>query len=76
MSSKSTDQKRRHVERYLRERADDGPVFVKSKFIAEELPLSTREIGNALGKLERQDGTLVVEKWSYTNATTWRVECA
>ena len=71
----STEQKRRHVERYLRAKADDGPVFVKSKFMAEELPLSAREIGSVLGKIEQADTTLQVEKWSYTSATTWRVEC-
>lgn len=74
MSSLSTDQKLDRVEQHLHQRTADGPVFVKSKFIAEEMGLSAREIGNALGKLSQESTDLNVEKWSYTSATTWRVE--
>lgn len=74
MASLSTEQKRVRVEEYLYERAADGPVFVKSKFIAEDVDLSAREIGASLGKLDEKSARLDVQKWSYTSATTWRVE--
>ncbi|MFW6018933.1 MAG: DUF7123 family protein [Halapricum sp.] len=72
MSSATAD-KRRRVERHLRQRVGEGPVYVKSKFLAEELDLSAKEIGSVLGRLAESSSELVIEKWSYTNATTWRV---
>jgi hypothetical protein len=74
MSSQTTAQKRRRVEQHLLDRIEEGPLFVKSKFLAEDLALSTREIGAALGRLAEDSTRLDVQKWSYTNATTWRVE--
>lgn len=74
MATIPVEQKCRRVEQYLLDRTTDGPVFVKSKFIADDVDLSAREIGTALGRLDTISGELSVEKWSYTNATTWRVE--
>lgn len=74
MSSAATDRKRRRVASHLRERVAEEPVYVKSKFLAEELDLSAREIGSVLGQLADSSSELSIEKWSYTNATTWRVE--
>lgn len=76
MTARSTDRKCRSVEQYLLDRTADGPAFVKSKFIAEEMELSAREIGASLGKLDERSSRLEIERWSYTNATTWRVERA
>lgn len=76
MSSPTTDQKRRRVEEHLLDRLEDGPLFVKSRFLAEEVALSTREIGAALGRLAEDSARLEIQKWSYTSATTWRVEDA
>lgn len=69
----STDQKRHRVEQYLLDRAGNGPLFVKSKFLADDLALSTREIGWAIGRIAEDSNRLDVRKWSYTSATTWRV---
>jgi hypothetical protein len=74
MSSPSTRQKRRRVEQHLLDRIEDGPLFVKSKFLAEDLALSTREIGAALGRLGEESARLDVQQWAYTSATTWRIE--
>lgn len=74
MSSQATTRKRRRVESHLDERIDEGPAYVKSKFLAEELELSAKEIGSVLGRIDESPSDLSVEKWSYTNATTWRVE--
>jgi hypothetical protein len=76
MATAKTDRKRRQVAAYLRDRVDDGPLYVKSKFLAEEIDLSAKEIGCVLGRLAETGSDLSVEKWSYTNATTWRIERA
>ncbi|MEF8882662.1 MAG: hypothetical protein V5A34_09095 [Halapricum sp.] len=74
MSSRATARKRRRVETHLDDRIDEGPVYVKSKFLADELELSANEIGAVLGRIDESSSELSVERWSYTNATTWRVE--
>ena len=61
------------LERYLRQRADDGEFYFKSKFIADEVGLSPSQIGNLLPRLEDSADGLHIERWGYTNATTWRV---
>jgi len=71
--SQMTD-KRRRVQRHLEQRIGDEPIYVKSKFLAAKLDLSPQEIGSVLGQLADSSAELIVEKWSYTNATTWRVD--
>ena len=61
---------------FLREKAADGEMYFKSKFIADEVGLSPKEIGALMVKLRESAADLHVEKWSYTSATTWRVEAA
>jgi hypothetical protein len=60
----------------LKRKADDGEMYFKSKFIADEVGLSPKEIGAIMVKLSDSAPDLNVEKWSYTSATTWRVEPA
>lgn len=66
--------KERRLARYLREEASDGEFYFKSKFIADEVGLSPKEIGALIVKLQDSIPDLVIEKWPYTSATTWRVE--
>jgi hypothetical protein len=54
----------------------DGELYFKSKFIADDVGLSPKEIGALMVKLRDDATDLSVEKWSYTSATTWRVEPA
>lgn len=62
---------------FLREEAaEDGELYFKSKFIAEEVDLSPKEIGALMVKLRDSVSDLEIEKWSYTSATTWRVTLA
>jgi hypothetical protein len=61
---------------FLKEKASDGETYFKSKFIADEVDLSPKEIGALMVKLKDSATDLQVEKWSYTSATTWRVERA
>ena len=58
--------------RYLRERAADGEFYCKSKFIADDVDMSASQIWNLMPELGEREG-LTVERWAYTNATTWRV---
>lgn len=63
----------RTLERYLRERAADGEFYCKSKFVAGDVDLSPSQVGVLMGRLQESTEDLVIEQWSYTNATTWRV---
>ena len=68
--------KEEQLKQYLLSKAQDGELYFKSKFIADEVGLSPKEIGALMVKLRDSATELSVEKWSYTSATTWRVEPA
>ena len=68
--------KEERLRAYLAQRAEDGEVYFKSKFIADDVGLSPKEIGALMVKLRESATNLEIEKWSYTSATTWRVEPA
>ncbi|QSG04761.1 DUF7123 family protein [Halapricum desulfuricans] len=73
----STASKEDRLRSYLREKvAENGELYFKSKFIADEVGLSSKEIGALMVKLTESASDLEVEKWSYTSATTWRIEPA
>ncbi|AUX07744.1 hypothetical protein AArcSl_0086 [Halalkaliarchaeum desulfuricum] len=61
---------------HLRKKAADadGELYFKSKFIADDVDLSAKEIGALMVQLEGAVPDLTIERWSYTSATTWRVE--
>lgn len=67
--------KEERLQTYLRQRAEEGngEVYFKSKFIADDVDLSPKEIGALMLKLCDSESNLSIEKWSYTSATTWRV---
>lgn len=80
MSSMATTQSLGHgrskemlVEQYLEREVRAGEYYFKSKFIAEDIELSAQQIGAAIAKLRQQSDLLEIEKWSYTNGTTWRI---
>ncbi|AFZ71843.1 DUF7123 family protein [Natronobacterium gregoryi] len=50
-----------------------GDLYVKGKFIADDVDLSPKEIGALMVQLQDSVEELEIEKWSYTSATTWRV---
>ena len=68
-----TVEKETRLREFLRDKARDGEVYFKSKFIADEVNLSPKEIGALMVKLRDSAVELEIEKWSYTSATTWRV---
>ncbi len=72
----SADTKEERLRQYLHSKASAGDYYFKSKFIAEEVGLSPKEIGALMVKLKESASDIQIEKWSYTGATTWRVEPA
>jgi CRP-like cAMP-binding protein len=68
--------KEERLHAYLAQKAEDGEIYFKSKFIADEVGLSPKEIGALMVKLKDSATAVEIEKWSYTSATTWRVESA
>ncbi|AQL44539.1 hypothetical protein BV210_11005 [Halorientalis sp. IM1011] len=68
--------KEEQLKEYLSQKAADGEMYFKSKFIADEVGLSPKEIGALMVKLKDSATDLEIEKWSYTSATTWRIESA
>ena len=75
-STDDAPSKEQRLKSFLAEKAQDGEMYFKSKFIADEVGLSPKEIGALMVKLKDSATDLEVEKWSYTSATTWRVEPA
>ncbi len=67
--------KAERLARFLRNEVEraDGDLYVKGKFIADDVDLSPKEIGALMVQLQRADSPLEIEKWSYTSATTWHV---
>ncbi len=72
-SNEDTLSKEDRLRAYLQQKASDGEVYFKSKFIADEVDLSPKEIGALMVKLKDSATDIEIEKWSYTSATTWRV---
>lgn len=60
---------------YLREEVNDagGEIYIKGKFISDDVDLSPKEIGALMLQLQDTVHDLDIEKWSYTSATTWRI---
>mgnify|MGYP007091107660 CR=1 FL=1 len=54
-------------------KSQGGVMYVKGKFIADDVDLSAKEIGQLMTQLQDADTDISVEAWSYTGATTWRV---
>lgn len=70
------DSRYRRLHAHLSDRlegSDAGEVYVKGKYIADEIDLSPRQIGALIVELQKMDTDIDIEKWSYTGATTWRV---
>jgi len=75
-AASSDHPKTARLERYLRRQVEAGEQYFKSRFIAEDLEMSSREIGAAFKKLSERNSRLEIEPWSYSSGTTWRVTLA
>ena len=57
---------------YLRDRVEDT-TYVKSKYVAEELDLSSKEVGINMGILQERVADIDIEQWGRSSSTTWKV---
>jgi len=67
------NEKQSEIVDYLESKVDDGKCYFKSKFMSEELGMSSKEIGTNMLRLSERCERLSIEKWSYASATTWKV---
>jgi hypothetical protein len=59
---------------YLRSRVrEEGAFYVKSRFVAQDLDLSAKEVGAFMHRLQGCEAGPSVDAWAYTNGTTWYV---
>ena len=70
--SELTDEDRRILE-YLRDSVSRGQSYFRAKNIAEQLGLSSKQVGARLPKLAEQSDDVDIEKWGRARSTTWRV---
>jgi hypothetical protein len=58
---------------YLDNQVNTGKNFFKSKFIARETGMSSKEVGTNMGILAETSTRFSIQKYSYSNSTTWLV---
>ena len=58
---------------YLYHGVSTGQHYFKSKYIASELGLTSKEVGTNLGILADICDDLSITRWSYSHSTTWMV---
>lgn len=63
----------REILDYLRESVSRGEQYVRSKTIAEQLGLSSKQVGARLPKLDEESDDVEIEKWGRARSTTWRI---
>jgi len=58
---------------YLEKEVKAGRNFFKSKYIASDTGLSSKEVGTNMGILAETCPKFRIERYSYSNSTTWLV---
>ena len=58
---------------YLKDQVHNGRCFLKSKYIAKDLGLSSKEVGTNMAILSEICPDFSIERYSYSNSTTWLV---
>lgn len=67
-----TDEERR-ILAYLSESVSKGERYFRSKNIAAQLGLSSKQVGVRLPKLAEKSEEVDIEKWGRAKSTTWKV---
>ena len=62
-----------HLISYLENQVKVGKNFFKSKYIARETGLSPKEVGTNMGILAETCPKFTIERYSYSNSTTWLI---
>jgi len=65
--------KQEKIVQYLKECVGDGRKYFKSKDIAKELQLSSKEVGANMYILEKTCEELRITQYAYALGTTWQV---
>ncbi|MFP4626894.1 MAG: DUF7123 family protein [Natronomonas sp.] len=75
VSQSAMSRKATRLAEFLRDEAEatTGDLYVKSKFISDDVGMSPKEIGALMGQVDDGATGMNVQKWSYTSATTWRI---
>lgn len=58
---------------YLRNSVSRGQSYFRSKNIADQLGLSSKQVGARLPRLAEEAEEVEIEKWGRSRSTTWRV---
>lgn len=72
-SSNNYNERQIRLINYLESRVKAGKNFFKSKYIAKETGLSSKEVGTNMGILAGTCPEFSIERYSYSNSTTWMV---
>ncbi len=75
-TEQQANEKQHRIIQYLESEVEKGKVYFKSKFMSDDLDMSSKEIGANMLRLADSCDNLSIEKWSYASATTWKVEKA
>ncbi|MFC4552194.1 MULTISPECIES: DUF7123 family protein [Halorussus] len=67
-----SDEERR-ILAYLHESVSRGERYFRAKNIAEQLGLSSKQVGVRLPKLAEKTEEVDIEKWGRARSTTWKV---
>lgn len=74
MTSDQLNAVQQELEQYLVEQVERGNEYFKSKYIAQELDLTSKTVGTNLGILQERTDEITIESWSGgSSGTTWRV---
>ncbi|QLH78731.1 hypothetical protein HZS55_16170 [Halosimplex rubrum] len=63
----------REILDYLRDSVSRGQSYFRAKNIAEQIGLSSKQVGARLPKLDEESDDVDIEKWGRARSTTWRV---
>lgn len=58
---------------YLRDSVSRGQSYFRSRNIADQLGLSSKQVGARLPRLAEEADEVDIEKWGRARSTTWRV---
>lgn len=75
MAALDDDSPEARVIAYLEQELENGRAFVKSRYVASELDLSAKEVGQTLRALATEPVAFEIESWGgRSDGTTWLVE--
>jgi DNA-binding Lrp family transcriptional regulator len=63
----------RQILDYLRNSVSRGQSYFRAKNIADQLGLSSKQVGARLPRLAEEADEVDIEKWGRSRSTTWRV---